>query len=180
MGVKRVFFETPWLWKKGGVQVRRVRFWVWSSAWCEKGVMRRFCKNALRVCGEIKERACVQSFWLAKLLGKISNDESGFLRFTSWVMDSEHHSTGGLVTSYRRKSSCIWLNPLWLKWSDWYLTNSSDPCCHIMKSALLLLTWALLLQGEILENFPLLYAPKRFLLAQSPDPPLAVSALQLL
>ena len=39
------------------------------SAWCEKGKMRRLRKNALRVCGEIKERACVHSFWLAKPLG---------------------------------------------------------------------------------------------------------------
>ena len=37
--------------------------------WCEKGTMRRFCKNAVTVDGEIKGRACVQSFWLAKPLG---------------------------------------------------------------------------------------------------------------
>ena len=47
MGVKRVFFETPWLREKSGVQTRRVGLWVCSSAWCEKGVMRRLCNNAL-------------------------------------------------------------------------------------------------------------------------------------
>ena len=52
------------------MQTRRVELWVCSSAWCEKGVMRRLCKTALRICGEIKERACVRSFWLAKHLGK--------------------------------------------------------------------------------------------------------------
>ena len=33
--------------------------WVCSSAWCKKGIMRRLPKNALRVGGEIKERACM-------------------------------------------------------------------------------------------------------------------------
>ena len=28
----------------------------------EKGIIRRTCKNALRVCEEITERACVHSF----------------------------------------------------------------------------------------------------------------------
>ena len=42
---------------------------IYSGVWCEKGVIRRLCKNALRVCGEIKEGACVHYFWLAKPLG---------------------------------------------------------------------------------------------------------------
>ena len=41
---------------------------IYSGVWCEKGVIRRLCKNALRVCGEIKEGACVHYFWLAKPL----------------------------------------------------------------------------------------------------------------
>ena len=51
------------------VHLRRGGLWVCSSAWCEKGIMRRLCKSALRVGGEIKERACVHSFWLTKPLG---------------------------------------------------------------------------------------------------------------
>ena len=43
--------------------------WVWNSAWCEKGMMRELCKNALRVFREIKVRACVHCFCLAKPLG---------------------------------------------------------------------------------------------------------------
>ena len=45
---------------------------IYSGVWCEKGVSRRLCKNALRVCGETKEIACVFSFWLAKPLALIS------------------------------------------------------------------------------------------------------------
>ena len=56
-------FETPQLAEKGGVQMRRGGLWVCSSAWCEKGVMRRLYKSALRACGEIKERAYVHFFW---------------------------------------------------------------------------------------------------------------------
>ena len=59
MGVKSVYFGTPWLCEKGGVQMTRGGLWVCSSAWWEKGIMRRFCKNALWVFGEFKERACV-------------------------------------------------------------------------------------------------------------------------
>ena len=55
--------------EKGGVQMGRGGLWVSSSAWCEKGVMRKLCKNALRVFREIEERACVHCFWLAKPLG---------------------------------------------------------------------------------------------------------------
>ena len=58
------------------MQTKRGGLWVCSSAWCEKGVMRRLRKNALRVCGEMKERACVHSFWLARplgILGKVEN-----------------------------------------------------------------------------------------------------------
>ena len=51
------------------VQLRRGGLWVCSSARCEKGIMRRLCKSALRVGGEIKERACMHSFRLAKPLG---------------------------------------------------------------------------------------------------------------
>ena len=43
--------------------------WVFSSAWREKGMMRKLCRNALRVFREIKEIACVHCFWLAKPLG---------------------------------------------------------------------------------------------------------------
>ena len=49
--------------------MRRGGLWVSSSAWCEKGMMRKLCKNALRVFREIKERACVHCFWLVKPLG---------------------------------------------------------------------------------------------------------------
>ena len=69
MGVKRVYFGPPWLCEKGGVQMMRGGLWVCSSTWCEKGIMRRFCKNALRVFGKIKESACVHSFGSAKPLG---------------------------------------------------------------------------------------------------------------
>ena len=56
MCLKRVYFETPW--------------------WCDKGVMKKLRKNALRVVREIKERACVpqhldRSIWLkARLIYK--------------------------------------------------------------------------------------------------------------
>ena len=40
-----------------------------DSAWCEKGMMRKLSKNALRVFREIKERAYVHCFRLAKPLG---------------------------------------------------------------------------------------------------------------
>ena len=43
--------------------------WVSSRAWCEKGMVRKLCKNALRVFREIKETACVHRFCLAKPLG---------------------------------------------------------------------------------------------------------------
>ena len=42
--------------------MRRSGLWVSNRAWCEKG-------NALRVFREIKGRACVHCFWLAKPLG---------------------------------------------------------------------------------------------------------------
>ena len=42
--------------------MRRGGLWVLSSTWCEKGMMRILCKNALRVFREIKERACVHCF----------------------------------------------------------------------------------------------------------------------
>ena len=51
------------------MQMRRGELWVSSSAWCEKGMMRKPYKNALRICRVIKERACVHCFWLAKPLG---------------------------------------------------------------------------------------------------------------
>ena len=69
MGVKSMYFGAPWLCEKGGVQMTRGGLWVCSSAWCEKGIMRRFCKNASRVFGEFKERACVHSFGSAEPLG---------------------------------------------------------------------------------------------------------------
>ena len=41
-----------------------------SRAWCEKGMMmRKLSKNASRVFREIKERARLHCFWLAKPLG---------------------------------------------------------------------------------------------------------------
>ena len=46
--------------------MRRGGLWVSCSAWREKGMMRKLCKNALRIFREIKERACVHCFWLAK------------------------------------------------------------------------------------------------------------------
>ena len=52
--------------KRGGLWVP-----VCSSGWCEKGVMRRLCKDTLRVGGEIKERACMHSFWVAKPMGSL-------------------------------------------------------------------------------------------------------------
>ena len=45
------------MWEKGGVQMTRVGLWVFSSAWCEKGIMRRLRKNTLMVDGEVKGRA---------------------------------------------------------------------------------------------------------------------------
>ena len=51
------------------MQMRRSGLWVFSSAWREKDMMRKLCKNALRVFREIKEGACVHCFCLAKPLG---------------------------------------------------------------------------------------------------------------
>ena len=51
-GCERGVFETRFLWEKGGEQMRRGGLWVCSSAWCEKGIMRRLYKTALRVGGE--------------------------------------------------------------------------------------------------------------------------------
>ena len=48
----------------------RVGLWVFSSTWCEKGIMRRLRKNILMVGGEVKGRACVRSLSLAKPLSK--------------------------------------------------------------------------------------------------------------
>ena len=45
---------------------------VSSSTRCEKSVMKKLCKNALRVFKETKERACVHCFWLAEPLGVTS------------------------------------------------------------------------------------------------------------
>ena len=45
--------EKGWNW--GGMQIRRGGLWVCNSAWCEKGKMRRLCKNALRGGGVVKE-----------------------------------------------------------------------------------------------------------------------------
>ena len=45
-----------------GVQMKRGGLWVLSSAWYEKGMMRKSCKNALRVFKEIKDTACVHCF----------------------------------------------------------------------------------------------------------------------
>ena len=42
--------------------------WVSSSAWCEKGMMRKLYKNSLWLFREIKDRACVHCFCLAKPL----------------------------------------------------------------------------------------------------------------
>ena len=49
--------------------MRRGGLLVFSSAWREKGMMRKLCKKALRVFREFKERTCVHCFWLAKPLG---------------------------------------------------------------------------------------------------------------
>ena len=53
-----MFFETPWLRDKGGLQMRRGGLWVCSSAWCGKGHRpnEEIVQNAVRVGGEIKER----------------------------------------------------------------------------------------------------------------------------
>ena len=61
------------MWEEGGVQMERGGLWVpvYSSGWCEKGVMRRLCKDTLRIGGEIKERACMHSFWVAKPMGSL-------------------------------------------------------------------------------------------------------------
>ena len=49
--------------------MKRGGLWVSSSTWCEKGMMRKLRKNALRVFREIEERACVHCFRVAKPLG---------------------------------------------------------------------------------------------------------------
>ena len=49
--------------------MRNGGIWVSSSKLCEKGMMRKLCKNALRVFREIKERACVHCFFVTKPLG---------------------------------------------------------------------------------------------------------------
>ena len=69
MGVKRMYFGTHGWCEKDGLQMRSGGLWVCSSSWCGKGMMGRLCKNTLRAYGVIKERVCVDSFWLAKLLG---------------------------------------------------------------------------------------------------------------
>ena len=53
---------------KSGLQMRRGGLWVCSSAWCGKGHRpnEEIVQNAVRVVGEIKERVCVHSLWLAK------------------------------------------------------------------------------------------------------------------
>ena len=49
--------------------MRRGGLWVSSSVWCEKGMMKKLGKNALRVFREVKERAYVHCFCLAKPMG---------------------------------------------------------------------------------------------------------------
>ena len=56
-------------WNWGIMQMSRGGLWAFSSAWRDKVIMRRLCKNASRGGGEVKERACVHCFWLAKGLG---------------------------------------------------------------------------------------------------------------
>ena len=70
------FFEAP-----GGV------LWVCSGAWCEKGVTRRLCKNAIKVCGEMKERACVRFFkvvlgarWIHQIPDQIVTHNQGMVK----------------------------------------------------------------------------------------------------
>ena len=65
--------------------MRRGGLWVFSSAWREKGMMRKLCKNTSRVFREIKERACVHCFWLAKPLGLIIDRTIGSV----WVWSME-------------------------------------------------------------------------------------------
>ena len=79
MCVKRVYFGAPWWCEKGVVQMRRGGLWVSSSAWWEKGMMRKLFKNALRVFREIKERASVHCFCLAKPLGLHHSNFVGFV-----------------------------------------------------------------------------------------------------
>ena len=62
VGMKRLFYETPWLCEKGVMQMGRGGLWVCDSVWCENGM----------ICGEIKERACVHCLWLAKPVGNIA------------------------------------------------------------------------------------------------------------
>ena len=61
--------------------MRRGGLWVSSSAWCEKGMMRKLCKKALRAFREIKVRACVHCFRLTKPLGMEYNISDFFITF---------------------------------------------------------------------------------------------------
>ena len=54
--------------EKGCVKVGRGGLWVCSSAWCEKGITKRFCKNASRVSVKILRKEPVCTLWLAKPL----------------------------------------------------------------------------------------------------------------
>ena len=67
--------------------MRRGGLWVFSSAWRDKGMMRIVCQNALRVFREIKERACVHCFWLAKPLEMHVDKNQSLLcgRVTAWL-----------------------------------------------------------------------------------------------
>ena len=80
-------FETPQLAEKGGVQMRRGGLWVCSSAWCEKGIMRRFSKkNALWVGEEIKERAVCTSLNSQTPGGSVSNNFSEFVNTSIHIL----------------------------------------------------------------------------------------------
>ena len=61
--VMDVLWNMPYWWEKGGGQMGRGGLRVYISVWCEKGIMRKSFKNASTVCEEIKQRACVHSFW---------------------------------------------------------------------------------------------------------------------
>ena len=50
----------PYWWEKGGGQMGRGGLRVYSSVRCEKGMMRKSCKNALTVVEKLsKEPVCV-------------------------------------------------------------------------------------------------------------------------
>ena len=79
--------------------MRRGGLWVSSSAWREKDMVKKLYKKALRVFREIKERACVHRFCLAKPLGLHYDKDVERIKCTCYVIAIKRGENSNLADS---------------------------------------------------------------------------------